>query len=109
LTGSEESLAIEQRSDRAQGAAQVQTALGWVALEQGLHGEAEKRFNDGLSYWCSIGRKPRIAETLEGLAVAAASQERMEVALHLVGAADRLWEAMASGTHSLIGRRWSSG
>jgi predicted ATPase/DNA-binding XRE family transcriptional regulator len=90
----QESLAIERTSGRAQGAAQGQTALAWVALEQGLADDAEQLFIEGLTYWCHIGRKPRIAETFEGLAVVATARALFTAALHMVGAADGLWERM---------------
>ena len=61
-----------------------------------------------MKYWREIGRRPRIAETLEGLACTAALRRQSERAQRLVGAADSLWRIMGH-RNAFVGREKVAG
>ena len=57
-------------------------------------------FLEALGYEVEVGRPPRVAEALDGLASVAAVRRQPERALHLAGAADALLEAMGHPSSS---------
>jgi non-specific serine/threonine protein kinase len=77
---------------------QILTALGWLALEEPKVGEAARLFDESLAYWSEVGRKPMMAEAIEGLASVAAVREQPERAQRLAGAADAVWGSIGHRT-----------
>jgi DNA-binding CsgD family transcriptional regulator len=75
--------------------------LGWLALTQGQHAEAQARFAESLTRFQDLGEVMPIADSLEGLAALAAARGEHERALRLVGAATAVRERVGAPLHPI--------
>jgi DNA-binding CsgD family transcriptional regulator len=75
--------------------------LGWLALTQGQHAEAQARFAESLTRFQDLGEVIPIADSLEGLAALAATRGEHERALRLVGAAAAVRERVGAPLHPI--------
>jgi Tetratricopeptide repeat len=89
----EESLLLFRELEDQTGMALALQTIGNVACEQHDYTRAQMCFNESLGLFRALGSKPRIAESLEGVAWMAACLGRPERAARLFGAAAAVHEA----------------
>ncbi len=94
----EESLSLHVKLGDAWGASAVRNDLGWLDLEESEYQRATERFREGLHRYQELGDRAQIADTLDGLAAAAAERGQGERAV-------RLWSAIDAVRGTLVAPR----